>query len=126
MKFEESKKLQNRFLYNLKKLTDRGAVEWFRKDSDPELVFCLYEDDIFVFELHDGTEENLNPFDKTHGVTVKVRNHSLIWLEGLDDWELILSLVKHSKTDNQKLANAKQSVLKSLVCSMDASLEQQN
>lgn len=121
MNLEDLKKLQSEFLKSLKRLTEKGLADWFRKESDPELVFCSCKNDLFIFELHDGTAENLAPFENPHGITVKLRNFSLIWLEGLDDWELLLSLVKRSQIDNHKLAIVKRLVLEAVVLEMEDS-----
>lgn len=118
MNLEELQFLQSKFINHLKALTEKGEVEWFRREADPEIVYCLYHNDLFVFELHDGTEENLHPFEKPHGITVKVRNLSLLWLDGLDDWEVVVSLVRGSKVDNSKLGDVRRSVLEALVSKM--------
>ena len=115
MNFEEMQSLQNEYLERLERLTLNNQAYWFRKDSDSDLVFCLINNDIHIFELDDGSEDRINAFENPHGITVKVRNCSFMWLEGAEGWDLLLSMIQCSKVDNKRLAIAKAEVLKTIV-----------
>lgn len=104
MTFDEISQLQSELVRTLRDMTLAQKAQWFRRRSSPSLVFCVCGHDLLVFELSDGTRENFNPFENTHGISVTVRNYSFLWLEGLDDWDALLQLVRSAQFDNEKYA----------------------
>lgn len=113
--------LQNEIVLLLKKLTNEKKVQWFRREVDWNLVYCQCERDLMIFELSDGTLDNIHPFDNVHGVTLRVRNLSLTWLEGLDDvWEDLLALLHSAKIDETKFPEVRHTTLTSIVSDLNS------
>lgn len=104
MDLEKLQELQVDFFNTLENLTKEGKVDWFRRTADPSLIFCILGHDLIVFELHDGTEENREPLNNPHGVLVKIRNCSFLWLEGLNGWERLLRLIRMATPDDTKFS----------------------
>jgi len=111
MKIEEIEVVQKELVGQLVSLTKKGKASWFRQNVDSSFVFCAVDGDLISFELADGTEENLMPFENTHAILAKIRNYSLLWLEGQNKWDEILALVKAAEIDNDDLVKARESAL---------------
>lgn len=95
-------RIQVEFVELLDELTHKGKAEWFRQNDDSAYVYCFCGNDLISFELSDDTEGNLNPFNNTHAILGKVRNHSFMWLEGLYGWERLIKLVHNAEVNEDK------------------------
>jgi hypothetical protein len=93
---------QNKFLQLLLRLTELGKLEWARSEHEPGFVYCLAGEELIVFELRGG--ENAAPVDpeqKVAGIVSKCRNVTYLWLEGLQEWDKLLDLLKRAPTNHR-------------------------
>jgi hypothetical protein len=93
---------QAAFVTHLVDMTKAGQIEWVRRSADPEYIYCFIDHEEITFEVSDGSENPITPFDSVHGVFASIRNKSLLWLEGLANWELLLSLLLAAEINDER------------------------
>ena len=101
----EAYKVQIHFLHLLKRFTDIKRAEWSRSAVDPVFVYCLVDgEDLIVFECKGGTngDEPVSPTEQLAGVVSHYCNTKYLWLPLLEDWELLLQLLRSAKVDEQR------------------------
>jgi len=75
-----------------------------RSSAEPEFVHCFINNEHVVFEISGNTEApELHP-ESIFGITVNIRNKSLVWLEGISGWELLINLLKTAEINDEKYA----------------------
>lgn len=100
----KSPEAQADFVLTVKKLTENKLAKWFKNEYDPGYISCFVNNEQIVFEVQGGEDaEFIDPSDtkNVHGISVLYRNETLLWLQGQDNWDVLLEMLKNIESVSQ-------------------------
>jgi hypothetical protein len=91
----------DKFVSLLKTLTHQEKVKWFRRTVDPGFVYCVVNGELMQFETYGADGAAALPSSAIYGIGAHIRNLAWLWLEGSEEWESLLDLLRRAPVDDK-------------------------
>src|SRR5687767_8812421 len=118
---------QMRMLAALTTLTAQGRAVWLKRNADPEWASCFVGNEHFLFKAtYVGRDEDFVPdlaVDEPDGILMEARNRSFPWLQGVEGWNDVLSLIRKAIVDHEQYAWLLQSSVDAMVTQLESLVE---